>query len=110
MIQIHFKHAILIGAVVLAIALMSGTSNPTQQGQKEVMMVQQVGTLYIAVFYPDKPAEKFDLENRLIGPAKNMKNGEMIKSKLQELYNQGWELAGTNGEANIQTYVLTRQR
>jgi len=78
------------------------------------MLVQPTG-FGLAIFHNDKPTEfiEMDYESMFEEGEDAMRKyteekGTMLKSTLQKLYNDGWELEGTNAGDGIQRYILTK--
>jgi len=108
--SLNLKHIILIGIIgVISLFLISAKNTQTQNSNKEILLVEIYvirNTPGMFIFHNDKPTERLDLD--LISKKTVEPNGQVIKSKFQELYEQGWELEGMNGGDQIQRYILTK--
>ena len=115
----------LIAKSVLAVVALStiivivsfSFSNPTE---KEVLLVETYMSIQptgfgLAIFHNDKPTEFIEMDYESIleegeGVMRKYteKKGMMLKSTMQKLYNDGWELEGTNGGDGTQRYILSK--
>ncbi|MDB4583408.1 hypothetical protein N9164_09665 [Draconibacterium sp.] len=106
-------------AVLSAIVVIVSFTN-SNAPKKEVLLVETYMLVEptgfgLAIFHNDKPTEFIEMDYEAIfeeGEDVMRKyteqKGAMLKSTMQKLYNDGWELEGTNGGDGIQRYILTK--
>jgi hypothetical protein len=105
----QFRKVFLIGFAIAAMSLISATSNLNEQSQKEVLTVEVIITGRIQqmiVFQINEDAEVLALN--VVNQRNIRSNGEIITSKFNELYQQGWELQGSSGGSEYQRYVFVK--
>lgn len=101
------QKSILIITILLApILFVSLANRNSSKGEVlliEVMIMSEFSGIYI--YQSDKPYEyiKTEISEKVI-----FESAKNLQTKLQELYNDGWKLAGTQGDAQVQRYILAK--
>lgn len=109
---------VLLSTIFVIVSFIQSNSS-----EKEVLLVEtyvsvEPGGYGLAIFHNDRPTEFILMNYKSIyatlnedeDPIKKLikEKGKILKSTLQKLYNDGWELEGTNGGDGFQKYILTK--
>ena len=95
---------VLFSTLFVIVSFTKSNSSKNEVLLVEVMLMGEFSWVYI--YQNDKPTEiiKTETSEKMI-----IENAENFQKALQKLYTDGWRLEETNGEVQVQRYILTRK-